>query len=1014
MAHYSLHTTVELQKAWYLFTILLDIGRPASVEELAVRCELFRATPDFVRYLCQISASPICIVDDALVFISIIAVSAVGRYFSKATNGWGFLRRDFGVLEPNRFWGRDVKTYFRKRKRSVLDSERHFHGKRILTSTSGIVRPKMIDGVVGNEICLSVTRRISHNYAEVPPSYVTLTSSNSLTIDLPFEKLKTGHFDVKIDEVPFSLGYADSPNLLMSHTRQMGSDIAVQASKTLIKDDAGPLRDNEHDRHMHEVQKDSNMPNLRHSDRGMSCNLVLSLSPPCSSTNTLSYDKNHKFSCKLGNASALCRGDDMLPYVQPHEVDDRTCTRHLSNISEWELENEKNKICETRNFSKYTRTTENDLVHLEGHAVTGEVQINFLDLRNPVTMSNMDGDKISRKNLTQISCSIHDQPFIEEPPVKTLGEVDGSQKCTSSPEKVLMGSAVNREVSHPLKQQNRYDNVHKLTSKVQKFKKISNGNVHIKKPPLDSTSPSMELEKTLFPQFESFIIEEEEGSGGYGTVYRAQRKSDGIRKAIKCPHVNAHKHNVNNELKMLERFGGRNFIIKYEGSFSSGNNECLILEHVEHDRPEVLKKDIDIVQLQWYGYCLFKALAYLHKQGVMHRDVKPGNFLFSRKQNKGYLIDFNLAMDVRQKYSIASKSNSSHHASSDHVPVPHPVSGSAVKDENNFRDLASLSKRETGKSKQTWEHNKNLKKRVYVPLKKYPDMRGGSAIRSQGADGSGITSTKDATSVRTFATENMREPLPCQGRKELLSLVQNALRNADQATQNSSDLRRKRIAAPPGKEDNKIIHPSPMLVHCTGISVAGSRVLKRDAKRKREGSCAGTKGFRAPEVLFRSLHQGPQVDVWSAGVTLLYLMVGRSPFTGDPEQNIKDIAQLRGSEDLWEVAKLHDRESAFPGELFNIKSFPAMDLQSWVKVHTKRLDFFKLIPRSLFDLVDKCLTVNPRQRITADEALRHEFFNSCHDKLRKQRILRRGSSLNSADVLGESKAVQGQSFELLR
>lgn len=138
MADYSLHSTVQLQKAWYLFTILLDIGRPASVEELAVRCELFRATPDFVRYLCQISGSPICIVDDALVFISIIAVSAVGRYFSKATNGWGFLRRDFGVLEPNRFWGRDVKTYFRKRKRSVLDSEGHFHGKRILTSTSGI------------------------------------------------------------------------------------------------------------------------------------------------------------------------------------------------------------------------------------------------------------------------------------------------------------------------------------------------------------------------------------------------------------------------------------------------------------------------------------------------------------------------------------------------------------------------------------------------------------------------------------------------------------------------------------------------------------------------------------------------------------------------------------------------------------------------------------------------------------------------------------------------------------
>lgn len=30
-------------------------------------------------------------------------------------------------------------------------------------------------------------------------------------------------------------------------------------------------------------------------------------------------------------------------------------------------------------------------------------------------------------------------------------------------------------------------------------------------------------------------------------------------------------------------------------------------------------------------------------------------------------------------------------------------------------------------------------------------------------------------------------------------------------------------------------------------------------------------------------------------------------------RNIKDIAKLRGSEDLWEVAKLHDRESSFPG-----------------------------------------------------------------------------------------------------
>ena len=399
---------------------------------------------------------------------------------------------------------------------------------------------------------------------KVPADYLTLTSSNSLTVNLPFEHLEMGHLDVKIDEEPFPLDYADFPNFLMSHDGRIGIDNDVQASKILIKDDAGFLSENGHDCHINEVQKDSSIPNVRHADRGMLCNLDLSLGPPCSSTNTLPCDKilenNNKLPYRSGNTPVSCLGGDMQPRVQPSEVENGICTMHLSNISEWKLEDEKNKICEMKNCSENTRTTEN-LVHLEGHAVTGEAGRNFLDLRNPVTISNMDRDDISRKGKTQIPCSLPDHLFDQQQSVKTFGELDGSQKCTLVPEKVLMESAVSKEVSQPLEQQNRYNSVHKPTSKVQKFKKNSNENVHIKENPLDSPTSSLkvsfsnthfaqplelstfewkmmlelkcaigyiwlkyqnqclmivllnQLEKTSFPQFESFIIEEEEGSG---------------------------------------------------------------------------------------------------------------------------------------------------------------------------------------------------------------------------------------------------------------------------------------------------------------------------------------------------------------------------------------------------------------------------------------------------------------------------------------------------------------------
>ncbi|XP_010531675.1 PREDICTED: uncharacterized protein LOC104807924 isoform X2 [Tarenaya hassleriana] len=497
-------------------------------------------------------------------------------------------------------------------------------------------------------------------------------------------------------------------------------------------------------------------------------------------------------------------------------------------------------------------------------------------------------------------------------------------------------------------------------------------------------------EQNTFPYFESYIIEEEEGSGGYGTVYRAKKKGEGTKVAIKCPHAEAQKQYVNNERRMLERFGGKNFIIKYEGCLKSGDSDCFILEHVEHDRPELLKREIDVFLLQRYGYCMFSALASLHKQGVVHRDVKPGNFLFSRKTNKGYLIDFNLAMDLHQKYLRTDKSKSVSNLNSNHAAPQYPDSELPTTSKKHHTLLKSKNNANsvTNKSPQTTLAPNSLKKAV-GKIRAQNDLSRWDRFNSQGADGSGLTSVKEVAGTRNNPSgDKKREPLPCHGRKELILFLQETMSGSNHEVSRTPASMKKRIAALPREAHKELLYLTPMPLLSNSLPVAGAGLTSKGGViQKKDGPCAGTKGFRAPEVCLRSLHQGPKIDVWSAGVTLLYLMIGRAPFTGDPEQNMKEIAKLRGSEELWEVAKLHNRESSFPQELYESRYLRRVDLREWCRLNTKRSDFLIAIPRALFDLVDKCLTVNPSQRISAEDALRHDFFSPVHNSLRERRLV---------------------------
>lgn len=74
---------------------------------------------------------------------------------------------------------------------------------------------------------------------------------------------------------------------------------------------------------------------------------------------------------------------------------------------------------------------------------------------------------------------------------------------------------------------------------------------------------------------------------------------------------------------------------------------------------------------------------------------------------------------------------------------------------------------------------------------------------------------------------------------------------------------------------------------------------------------AGTRGFRAPEVLLKCPEQTTAVDIWSVGVILLFYLTGHFPIfhSNDDVEALLEIATVIGRKGMERVAALHGKLS---------------------------------------------------------------------------------------------------------
>ena len=172
----------------------------------------------------------------------------------------------------------------------------------------------------------------------------------------------------------------------------------------------------------------------------------------------------------------------------------------------------------------------------------------------------------------------------------------------------------------------------------------------------------------------------------------------------------------------------------------------------------------------------------------------------------------------------------------------------------------------------------------------------------------------------------------------------------------------------------KIIHRdikcSNILMNQKGeICIGDFGLARKDSQEhdKRYTSTVVTLSYRAPELLLGSRAYGTAVDMWSAGCVFAEILTANILFSGcvtDKEQ-INKILSYCGTPD----------EKTWP-EFDKLPRYKELITQKTQYPNTLREHFKnnKYIDDTTFDLVNRLLDLNPKTRITSEQALNHEFF----------------------------------------
>ncbi|XP_025791180.1 cell division cycle 7-related protein kinase [Puma concolor] len=512
-----------------------------------------------------------------------------------------------------------------------------------------------------------------------------------------------------------------------------------------------------------------------------------------------------------------------------------------------------------------------------------------------------------------------------------------------------------------------------------------------------------------------FKIKDKIGEGTFSSVYLATAQLQvGPEEKIALKHLipTSHPIRIAAELQCLTVAGGQDNVMGVKYCFRKNDHVVIAMPYLEHESFLDILNSLSFQEVREYMFNLFRALKRIHQFGIVHRDVKPSNFLYNRRLKKYALVDFGLAQGTHDtKIELLKLVHSEAQQESCSQNKSHIITG------NKISLIGPAAPKE-------------LDQQPTMKTVKRPYTNAQSQIK-QGKDGKegsvGLSVQRSVFGERNFnihssiSHESPAVKLMKQSKTvDVLSRKLATKKKPISTKVMTSGVMRKTASS----------CPASLTCDCYATDKVCSICLSR---RQQVAPRAGTPGFRAPEVLTKCPNQTTAIDMWSAGVIFLSLLSGRYPFykASDDLTALAQIMTIRGSRETIQAAK------TFGKSILCSKEVPAQDLRKLCEklrgidsntlkltsgvqgpasrdptfsektdhkvshliqtpetqhsgnslykgdsngcgggldTDTTNLAGWNEVPDEAYDLLDKLLDLNPASRITAEEALLHPFF----------------------------------------